>query len=75
MIDVANGWKEWSKHVLLTLESQNKEIDEIQKTCTDIRLAIRDLQNDLKMKARLWKAAMAMVPIGLTGITLILKFG
>lgn len=68
-----NGWREWSKHVLKELERLNAcyivldeqiddKIDDLKKCIGEIKLDIAKL----KVKAGIWGAIGAAIPILIT---------
>jgi len=73
-----NGWSEWSKHVLLTLQAldknqkdMNTKIDEMVKVQTTISNEIKhkvgdvdfkEVQTELKFKSGMWGAIAGLIP-------------
>lgn len=49
-----NGWNEWSRYVLKTLESVDKRLGDIQKDITDSKMEIERL----KTRAQIWGGIM-----------------
>lgn len=56
-----NGWNEWSKYVLKELERLSDCYEGIRGDITDIKTEIATL----KVKAGIWGAVGAMVPIAI----------
>lgn len=57
--DTTNGWTEWSRHVLKTLEDQSIDIKEIRDTIGDIKIDIATL----KVKSGVWGAIGGLIPV------------
>ena len=62
-----NGWAEWSKYVLKTLEAQADDIKEIKEAMQQLKVDIAMLQ----VKSGTWGVVGALVVVG---IAKILKF-
>ena len=54
-----NGWNEWSRFVLKTLESMDKDLKAIHKELSLLKVEIAML----KIKASFWGALAGMVPV------------
>ena len=54
-----NGWQEWSKHVLKTLEDLNDKYESLDEKVNQIRIDIAKLQ----VKAGIWGAMGGAVPV------------
>ena len=46
-----NGWNEWAKYVLLTLEEQNNTIKDLDSKIDDINVKLSVLQTKVTMRA------------------------
>ena len=62
-----DGWDEWGKHVLLKLERLGDCYESLREEITQIKVDLAGL----KIKAGLWGAAAASVPV-IIGITIAL---
>ena len=67
MMEIHNGWKEWSKHVLLELERLGSQQNDIQKEIHEIKMEIAML----KVKSGIWGLISGTIPVA---IMLIVKF-
>jgi len=68
-----DGWKEWSKHVLLTLKEHSEQLEKIRTEAAGIRLDMLKLQleltnkltkleTELYFKSGLWGLAAGCIP-------------
>jgi len=58
-----NGWGEWSKHVLLTLETQNEDIKKLEQEFNKLNTNFKVFQTEMKIKAGVWGALSGMIPV------------
>lgn len=67
--DEGNGWKLWSKHVLIELERLNKKCENIESKLNRMSLDIAML----KIKAGIWGAVAGAVPVAIALLVGFLK--
>jgi len=56
-----NGWTEWGRHVLKTLEDQQDDIKEINNILTDVRIELRELKTKVTVRATALGAAVPTI--------------
>jgi hypothetical protein len=69
MVPEANGWNEWSRHVLAELERNNDELKELRSALEGIRVEIATL----KVKAGVWGAAAGLIPTIAAALFIVLR--
>lgn len=68
-----NGWNEWAKYVLKTLEKLEKSIDENEKLIQKLVLELKLLQFKTSMRAGLIGALSGFLPAAAVAIYFIVK--
>ncbi len=63
-----NGWNQWEKHVLITLERMEKNQDALKAEVSSLRQEV----SSLKTKATVWGSLAALVVT--TGVNFLIAF-
>jgi len=60
-VNIDNGWREWSRHVLSELTRLNNCYEKLDKDIQELRVAVAML----KVKSGIWGAIGACIPVGI----------
>jgi hypothetical protein len=58
-----NGWNEWSRHVLRELERINQQVEKLHDEMSDLRQDLAIVRTELRLKAGIWGAIGAAIPV------------
>ena len=62
-MDAINGWREWSKYVLKSLENISSELDGVQEKVEKINISLKVLQKEVSIKSSIWGAIGGVLPM------------
>jgi len=75
-----NGWNEWAKHVLLTLQEQTEDIHSLEREVSNLRVELVRSEGSLKaeisalkVKSGIWGAVGAAIPTVAAVLFIVLK--
>jgi hypothetical protein len=58
-----DGWNEWSRHVLRELERINQQGEKLHDEVADLRQDLAVVRTELRLKAGIWGAIGAAIPV------------
>ena len=69
----SNGWSEWGKHVLASLESLDEDIHRLEDRVIKLCVDIEGLKARTSREAKLWGAVGGAIPVAIGLLIWLLK--
>jgi hypothetical protein len=72
---IADGWGEWSRHVLAELVRLNAQCEGIREDISELQQKVAVIHTELRLKAGAWGFIGASIPVAIMVVIQLLKVG